>query len=298
MENVKLEGLKGPEIVLGTATFQDRYGISSTGNGWSRTDQKELLKSAVKLGIKYLDTSPSYGHAERIIGEMSKEGLKFESYTKYSGINECDVSKVWESAKESLINLNTDRFSGFYFHNIEEMAKLPRVQLVNFAAEIRQQGIASKVGISVYTEKDVQKAIDILPGLDLLQVPENILDRRLMDSSLLQELHEKGVEIHVRSVFLQGLLLMPERSIPKSLSGARQTILKLGNYAREREISVLDLCINYIRGLSWADKLVIGCLSTQQLTEICNFKKFKLDYSSLPDTLDSSLTDPRFWNLT
>lgn len=290
--------LRSLDIVLGTATFQDSYGISSEGKSRSRNEHKELLKAAARLGVKYVDTSPSYGDAETIIGETSKEGTKFESYTKFSKINEYNISKVWESAKKSLISLNTEKFSGFYFHNIEEMAKLPRSQLSNFVVKVRELGITSKVGISVYTEKDIERALEILPNLDLLQVPENILDRRLAKSPLLQELHKNGVEIHVRSVFLQGLLLMPESAIPKSLMGARQTILELEYYAREREISVIDLCVNYIRGLPWSDKTVIGCLSTQQLSEICNAKNIELDFDCLPHALDSSLIDPRFWSVT
>lgn len=284
------------EIVLGTATFQDRYGISSAQVSRSRNNHKELLESAAKLGIKFIDSAPSYGDAEKIIGEASETGSRFQIYTKYSGFNDYEISKVWNSVKTSLENLKIETFAGFYFHNILEMAKLHRLELSDFVDEIRELGIASKVGISVYTEEDIQRAIEIFPSLDLLQVPENILDRRLVNSKLLQGLHEEGVEIHVRSVFLQGLLLMPESSIPTYLTDVRPLILELSNYARERELSVLDLCINYIQGLPWSDKMIVGCISEKQLIEICNFKNFELDYENLPNTFNSSLIDPRFWS--
>ena len=155
--------------------------------------------------------------------------------------------------------------------------------------------MVESVGASVYKEEEIRLISERIPNITLFQVPENIMDRRLRDSALLKDLASMGNTFHIRSVFLQGLLLMNSEVIPSTLSEARPGIIELQKLSKSSENSILDLCLNYVSEIEWASGFVVGVSNKKQLHEIVNFNKFTLGLDSLPAPFSESITDPRCW---
>jgi aryl-alcohol dehydrogenase-like predicted oxidoreductase len=137
-----------------------------------------------------------------------------------------------------------------------------------------------------------------LPELSVFQVPENICDRRLIASSEIQRLSEEGNSFVVRSIFLQGLLLMNPNSIPKALKSAVVSLQELNYFSRNNSLTVLDLCLAYVRSISWASAIVVGVHSVDQLKEIQGSSYLlPRGWATSISNLPQEIIDPRNWTL-
>jgi aryl-alcohol dehydrogenase-like predicted oxidoreductase len=162
--------------------------------------------------------------------------------------------------------------------------------------EVLNQGIAKRIGVSIYSEAAISLNKRILPELSVFQVPENICDRRLMYSKEVLRLASQGNIFNVRSIFLQGLLLMQPSSLPKQFSDVAPRLQEVIDFAQKNSLTVLELCMGYARSISWASGIIVGVTSVAQLAEI------QESSSSLPEGWDRDIPrlpiaviDPRRW---
>ena len=282
-------------FTLGTATFGSNYGIANHGKVLQMKDCFEILDAAQSLEIQSLDTAPDYGTSEEIIGKFYHTNPNFKIYTKISGNVEISIQSVKYALSQSKAKLNYQKLEGVYFHSPEKLISSQKKQVKEVIAWIRENGITSKVGISVYEEDQLKRMAEDYPELNLFQVPENILDRRLLDSQVVRELKKEGAEFNIRSIFLQGLLLMKENEAPLKLKKAFPKISQLIEIASSYRITLENLCLSYAQSISWASNLIIGVHSKAQLFKILQHTPVKLDLRELPEPLATEILDPRSW---
>ena len=201
--------------ILGTATFQSGYGVANQGSNQKNRDPIKILERAESQGIESIDTAPTYGQAEEIVGQFHKFGKKFSCFTK---ISSQDVSEALSSVKNSLRNLGIEKLKGVYFHNQEELLLANVSHIQRLIGELREYELTESIGVSVYTEQEIIRVNEKFPEINLFQVPENILDRRLINSPVVENLAGNGYTFHVRSIFLQGLLLLPPEQLPNRVN--------------------------------------------------------------------------------
>ena len=186
------------KLVLGTVQFGLQYGVNSAGRP-SEEGVKAILREAAAQGIRMLDTSSAYGNAEEILGRCIPDGAPFRLVSKYPK-GEASVASVFA---QSLRRLGTGHLYGYLLHHFEVFRANPAVW-EEFRA-LKEQGLVDKIGFSLYEPSELEFILEQGVPFDLLQIPYNLLDRKF--EPYMRELHAKGVEIHVRSTFLQGLLL-------------------------------------------------------------------------------------------
>jgi aryl-alcohol dehydrogenase-like predicted oxidoreductase len=281
------------DLVIGTATFGSDYGIANKGELLGTEDALEILSEAQELGISSLDTAPAYSNAEEIIGIFHSVRPKYECYSKISSKMLASAAEMQSSLKNSMKLMNIESFKGLFFHNPADLMTREPKQIEALIDSIYESGKVEQVGASVYELDEIIAIRERHPRISLFQVPENIGDQRLRNSEEIRNFHQEGVEFHVRSVFLQGLLLM--RTAPNQQLNAQPFLDKLHAVASERNRSQLELCIHYSMQLEWASKLVIGISHTGQLREI-----IAATYSSevsldLNELLPDDIRDPRTW---
>jgi aryl-alcohol dehydrogenase-like predicted oxidoreductase len=282
-------------LILGTATFGTKYGIANSNNRLSEIEIFQILHEALRLGIKSLDTAPSYGQAEDIIGKFHKQAGVFEIVSKISDVREFSSTKLITSIEESATKLDITRFSAILFHRSEELAKYPTRVVNDVLESILGTGLVETLGVSVYTEEEIRFVAENFPSITLFQVPENIMDRRLYESELVNKLASQGIRFHIRSVFLQGLLLMNTESLSYEFSEAEHGLHNLRRYSDSRSVSVLDSCLNYVSGIGWASGVVIGVNSKKHLQEVVSYRKFEIELGGLQKSLPENILDPRQW---
>lgn len=285
------------ELILGTASFSVGYGVSRANLNLDRKAAMEILQTARALGIKGFDTAPAYGRAEEILGDTLGLDEEFVVSTKI-GFDACqDVEKLNSSVRRSLTLLNVPQIDTLYIHDERSLLSDKSEALIDNLEELRKEGIFRKLGASVYTLTSILEIQRKFPSVEVFQVPENICDRRLRECGELLELSECEYKFVVRSVFLQGLLLMRPEQIPSKLKGATSAVESLSLFAKKHTISVLDLCLAYAQSIPWCDKILIGAASPLQLREISESQ------CKLPDTwqkevirVPDEVVDPRKWS--
>ncbi len=278
--------------ILGTATFSKNYGIANKKDSTNNRTPILLLREAASLGITMLDTAPAYGESEQIIGMYHKSQKQFTTFTKISTL---DKNLAIESVQMSIRNLYVKKLQGVYFHNHNELIRAKKDDVRRLIDKLKASNLTEKIGASVYTEQEIEYLAESYPEISLYQVPENILDRRLVGSKLINDLARNGYIFHVRSIFLQGLILMDVKEIPEALSVVRGNIEELKKNAISTGVSVRDLCINYAKTITWSSGIVIGASNVIQLRESLNYERINLQDVALPESLPPNFCDPRLW---
>jgi aryl-alcohol dehydrogenase-like predicted oxidoreductase len=286
------------EIILGTANFGNKYGIANKGKLLLHDESKAIIDWAQSNGINHFDTALVYGAANELLSVCLDNSLNPIIDTKLDE-QSCQSSQlIVESAVRSRNILGVEQLSVLYLHNESLLQTSLAEEISTGLKQVLSLGIAKKIGISVYSESGVLACKRILPELSVFQVPENICDRRLIASSAIQNLSEEGNEFFIRSIFLQGLLLMDPSLIPPELDLARLSIQQLVNFANNSSLSVVELCVAYGNSLPWASGIVVGVNSLNQLREIHETSsRLPEGWMTEVSVMPSEIVDPRKWPL-
>ncbi|MBC7620595.1 MAG: aldo/keto reductase, partial [Candidatus Saccharibacteria bacterium] len=206
------------KIALGTAQFGMKYGISNLMGRLSLDGVKYIVQAAAAQGINTLDTAIDYGDSERSLGQVGVGA--WNVVTKLPTMPEtcADVSGWVQAEVEGSLNrLGVSQLHGLLLHRPDQLLGEQGVQLSEALQLIKTQGLTRKIGVSVYAPEELDRLAGRLP-FDLVQAPLNILDRRLVEFGWAEKLKNQGTELHVRSAFLQGLLLMPAERRPEKFA--------------------------------------------------------------------------------
>jgi len=277
------------KLALGTVQFGLDYGISNTNGQVSLAEAKKVLKLAQKYDIDTLDTAPSYGNSEKVLGGIGIND--FQIITKTTSL-QAGVINVLQAFHQSLTDLNTTSVDGLLIHNIEEVKDKQFGSLYNELNKLKQDKLINKIGFSTYTPDQV----DFLLGnfdFDLIQVPFNVFDTRLVDGGQLQALKNKQIEIHVRSVFLQGLLL-DFRHLGGYFSKWTKEFDSYQETVRDSELSLLEYALNFALNTPELDKVLVGVDSANQLLDITNSSTIDVNLKEFSIN-DVSLLNPVYW---
>ena len=130
----------------------------------------------------------------------------------------------------------------------------------------------------------------------MIQAPLNILDQRLIMSVWLKKLKKRGIEIHVRSIFLQGILLLSHNQLPKKLKKLNKKWIIWESWLKKNKFTPLQVCLSFIFNQRQLDGIVIGYNNKNQLNQILKQKKIKSSFS-IPslNIRENKLVDPRAW---
>jgi len=264
------------KIGLGTVQFGLDYGISNKSGKPSLEAVKKILRFAHQEGINFLDTAFSYGNSEEILGKCFDECSDFEIITKTPKFSEKislrDVKNLEVSLFQSLSKLKKTNIYGLLIHDSIDLINENGCLLWNKMCELKSKGLVRKIGVSVYSAKQIDAILENF-DIDLIQLPINIFDQRLLKSGHLKKLKVKNIEIHARSVFLQGLLLMDLKEIPSQLQKFGGLIGAYDFYLKNNNLSRLNAALGFILGLKEIDKIILGINSLKELVEIVNITK-------------------------
>jgi spore coat polysaccharide biosynthesis protein SpsF (cytidylyltransferase family)/aryl-alcohol dehydrogenase-like predicted oxidoreductase len=284
---------------IGSAQFGMYYGRFNLEGVPSHGVVEEILAHAYSLGIRLVDTAASYGIAEQVLGN-SISFQKFDVVTKTPKFvsqsisrNDADYLKV--SAYRSLDLLKKNHLNGLLIHHANDLLLPGADYLYEALCLLRQNKVVEKIGTSAYSQDDIEKITERYE-LDIVQIPMNLLDRRLIESGYLEKLASKGTEIHVRSVFLQGLLLRDPSSLPNFFSNAKGVLTDFHLEARERSLKPAHVALHYLLKIPKITKIIVGIESLRQLKDLFdhfpkdldfNYSRYKFD--------DSEVLNPVLW---
>ncbi len=260
------------KLILGTVQLGLPYGINNNTGQPGNNEAFEILACAQQNGIDTLDTANAYGDAERIIGEFHKtQPVKFKINTKFQFVEDQDLKA---STFRTINTLDISSIDTYMYH---KYADLQNKQAKFILATLKNEGVIKKTGISIYSNKEFTTAIDT-EFIDVIQIPFNLLDNYTLRGALIEKAKQNGKEIHIRSVFLQGLFFMQEDKIPEILYPLKRHISHLQKIASENNISINTLALVYALSINNIDKVLIGVDSLAQLQN--NLKSVDANISS------------------
>lgn len=286
------------KLALGTVQFGLPYGVANQQGQVAASEAHAVLDLAHANGINTLDTAIAYGESEQVLGRMSLDG--FDIVTKLPSVPyDCkDISGWVESELEgSLSRLNVSRVDALLLHNPSQLTSAIGQTLYKTLLEKKKEGVVKRIGISVYSPDELSLLVEDFQ-FDLIQAPFNIIDNRLKEAGLFEKLALSGTQLHVRSVFMQGLLLMSESSRPEKFNRWSSLWSTWEEWLKEVDLNPLEACLRYVLSIPEIEKVVIGVDSSAQLSEI--LKASEGSFPIPPSTLkcsDPNLLNPSLWSL-
>jgi aryl-alcohol dehydrogenase-like predicted oxidoreductase len=286
------------KIALGTVQFGLSYGVANVEGQLSSENVLAILSLAKQAGIDTLDTAIAYGESEACLGQVGVHDWRVVS--KLPPLpGGCANVEAWvdESLTGSLQRLGMARLYGLLLHRSADLLGADGEELFCALLRAKESDQVRKIGVSVYDPKELQIVTSRFE-IDLVQAPYNVFDRRIQESGWLGRLRQSAIEVHVRSVFLQGLLLMPKIRRPEAFARWEHLFARWDNWLRETNTSALSSCLHFSLSQPEIDRVIVGVDSTNHLKEILTAAQ---ERSLLPPALltceDTQLINPSNWKL-
>ncbi len=270
------------ELCLGTVQFGMDYGIK--GQKQPSVEQAvDMLDYATQNGINTIDTANAYGSAEDVVGAflekktIARDKMFIVSKFRPNLLDDVGQDKYYEIMRNNLENtlsrLHTDYLDSYLLHSARYIFDDEIIDTLN---RLKADGLAERVGVSVYEPEEAKKCIE-RPNVDFMQLPYSIFDQRMEKAGVFEYAKNNNIQIHSRSAFIQGLILMEEDEIPPFLSKAKPIVRKISLLCNRHGISRIALAMNYVKQQSRISHLVFGVDNIEQLRE--NIKLFEEDIS-------------------
>ncbi len=285
-------------LALGTVQFGLDYGISNVQGQVNSESITAILQQAYNADISWLDTAYLYGSAEANLGEQPL-AQQFSIITK---LPELTAELTARSALScSLIRLKRPHVDTVLLHRPEQLLGAQGTKIYEELQTLRDENLCRRIGISVYTPAELTAILDQFP-IDVVQLPLNVFDQRFYKQGLLQRCQDLGISVHIRSLFLQGLLLMPER--PPWCAAYQPAFTKFHQYCEYYQVDKLTLALSIMRVLPAVELGVVGCTNALELLQIAEAWQQSAGLVSEPDFLqniqelaqtDDNLISPVRW---
>ncbi len=284
-------------FALGTAQFGQNYGVANTIGYIDEKKAASIVRRSQEMGFDTLDTAIAYGESESILGSIGVDQWKI--ITKLPAIpKSCQDINKWllKLTLESLSRLKIKKLYGLILHRPSQLKESIGSDLYGALLNLKHKGLVEKIGVSIYSPVDLE-AIWEKYRFDLVQAPLNILDRRLVGSGWAERIKRSGCELHVRSVFLQGLLLIPSCRRPLQFARWSDIWDEWDRWLIKTGLTPIEASLRYVNSITTVDRLVVGVDSVGQLEEIvgsadgklCNLPRFN-------SLRDERLINPSSWN--
>jgi len=284
------------KMTIGTAQFGLGYGISNSLGQVSSQEVSRILDFAKNIGIDALDTAIDYGDSEAVLGNNCLKSFSLTTKLPKVPKNYKNFEKWIDAQLDcSLTRLKVSNLEAILLHQPIQLLESFGERLYQKMELLKKEGLVNKIGISVYSPEELDSICTNF-HFDIVQAPFNILDRRLLESGWMSQLEKEGTSLHVRSIFMQGLLLMDKEKRPSQFSPWNQLWDKWHQWLEHTNQSPLEACIRYVFSMPQIDKIVVGIDSKSHLEEIIN----SLDCKTfiVPKDLNSSdvmLLNPSNW---
>ncbi len=289
------------KLGLGTVQFGLDYGVTNLRGRVSPDEAARIVGEAIRAGIRVFDTAAAYGDSETILGQTLRhpEARIVTKLPALAGdsIDAAAIDGLRQIFEQSLKLLQRQNVDGLLLHRPDDLAKPGSDKLAKLLADMKSAGLCRKIGVSVYDAAQI-KAAQKAMSVELVQAPANLLDQRLLRDGSLHALKLAGCEVHVRSAFLQGLLIGLEGPLPAYFQRYAPVLDRVRATASGARMSMLELAVGFLLDQQAIDHIIVGVTRTEELAAILDaarqpkampggFEKLACD--------DPGLINPSLW---
>jgi aryl-alcohol dehydrogenase-like predicted oxidoreductase len=284
------------KIILGTAQFGLDYGISNKDGQTSKEEINKVLNLCLDQNISALDTAPAYGSSESVLGEY-EDIVKFKISTKVDVIN---PEEIRDSITSSLSKLGIEKIEYLLVHNenllLNNMAESYYAELKS----LKDDGLVSKIGVSSYSPNKLKQIVCRF-DIDVVQIPVSVFDQSFLKANFLQELKKQEIEIHVRSIFLQGLVFMDPENIDPFFNPVKSKLTDFKKISDSLGLTSLELAVAFVQEVKEIDSFVVGVRSARDLEDVLQStqveSKSSVDWGNFDFDIEA-FSKPNMWKLS
>ena len=285
------------KLALGTAQFGSDYGIKNNTGSILKNSSFQIIDSLKKYNIDTIDTAISYPGSEKILGMSDLSSFKIVTklpfiQSRHNGVKD----KIIKYIDRSLADLNLNSLYAVLLHFPEQALDKNGPEIISTLKDLKDKGVIQKIGISIYSPEIIEPILKEFT-FDLIQAPMNLFDNRFVESGWLKRLKELNIEIHVRSIFLQGLLLMNKKNIPAKFSKWMYLFDEWNAWNLKNNINPYLACLQHVLSHNEVDKVIVGIDNLNQLDELV--KSYSADFNiKIPSfsVQDEGLINPALWS--
>jgi aryl-alcohol dehydrogenase-like predicted oxidoreductase len=290
------------KLALGTVQFGLDYGVTNLDGKTSVSDAIEILEIASNHGVDLLDTAPDYGTSETVVGEAIKSLPAMQVMTKIRSLvgrkkGQSISDWVESSFSSSCQRLSRETVHCLMVHKSTDLTGPNGPAIMEHLTFLKEQGRVERIGISAYDFLETENILREYP-IDLVQMPFNVLDQRLISNGALDFFEQSKIELHVRSGFLQGVLLMDPSELPDFLLPLAPTLRSYHQQLSLSGTSLLAGALAFVRQQSAISRLVAGVTSVAEIRSLLSAfeqsKQCDIDFSQF-SVSDETLISPGKW---
>lgn len=285
------------KFILGTAQLGDKYGINNPNASKSKKNSLKILKFAKNFGINAIDLADKYKSYQSIFKIFKLKEWKVSMKISSNIINKSYSKNKFENIFfKTLSHLGKKKIEYFFFHNSSDLNSKNGKKVFSYLIDLKKKGLIKKIGISIYAPNELYNLLKNF-RFDVIQLPLNIFDRRFCQDKIVKKLQRNKIEVHVRSIFLQGLLLSNKKILKKKYFRNNYSLDAWFNYVKENKKNAVAECLNFVLKKKFVNKIVIGVNKLEHLKLIIKKINSKINIEDLDkfQNHDINLIDPRRW---
>lgn len=292
---------RSAQVALGTVQFGMPYGVADDGGPPTAGEIAAILAEARRAGVVVIDTAPSYGGSEALLGGSTGglDGFRIVTKTRHfgeTGSIDDPTTGIRATLRNSIRALRVDRVAALLIHNPADAIGTRGSAIFDRMRALREEGLTEKIGLSVYEPSDLA-SFGQLDSIDIVQLPLNVLDQRMLRSGWIARLKDRGIEVHARSSFLQGLLCIDPAKVSARHSAALPALRRFHADRGEAGLTAPAACLAFVSRIAGVDAVVVGVKSVAQFADVLTAAaaRWEADFSVYAVD-DPEIVDPRRWN--
>ncbi len=283
------------KLSIGTAQFGFKYGICNKLGIVKKNEIKKIINFCKLKKIKSIDTAQGYGRSQRVLGKFNLR--EFELTTKISNIPEHNninlEKKINSEINKILKELNVKQVYALLIHNTDKLKGKFGKSLFEILLKIKKKNKIKKLGVSVYHKNELNFIIKNY-NIDIVSLPVSIANQQFITDNYLSKINKRNIEIHARSIFLQGLLVSNFNDLPKKFKN-NKFFLEWFSWLKKNNYDPLEASIAFIKRIKYLDKIVIGVDSLDQLKMIVKIYKKNMKIKFIKFYQSKILSNPSKW---
>ena len=280
------------KLVIGAAQFGSNYGITNKIQ-ISNADINAIINLAKKNKIKHIDTSPDYPGSQKVLSSCDIKD--FHIITKLPILKNKKLINF-----QNLLSLCKNTIKDLKIKKIDTLLLRTPTKILDsnkhwdHLIELKEKKLISKLGYTIYSPDELKTVYEKYKP-DVIQLPYSIFDRRFDDTGWLSQLYDDGVEIHVRSIFLQGLLLVDLNNLPKKFRAKKNIFVLYYNWLNDNKYNKLQACLSLPLIDKRISKVLVGLNNLSHFQEILNTSIKPINYPEWMNKIESNIIDPQSW---
>jgi aryl-alcohol dehydrogenase-like predicted oxidoreductase len=302
MKYITFNNDKISKLSLGTVSFGQVYGVANKFGVVNQSEVNNILDYLILSGINSFDTAKSYDKSEVVIGNyFGNHDTKNLNIVSKISSSQLKDSKIFDIVNDSLMKLNINSLFALLLHDTNILHN-DNFDIATKISKLKDEGYIKYFGVSIYEEEEFNLALKN-DDINIIQIPFNIFDQRAIHKNWFKKARDKNKLIFIRSIYLQGLLLMKNSDIPASLLYAKNILKKLDDFSISLNIDKNRLCMSFVDYFAKDSSIIFGCDTLKQAKEnINNFENiYEFNQNQINYLLDTfkdisvDIYDPRRW---